>query len=219
MAFWWRKSAISVTEIFRDRFLISYRCQSPQGDMEWFISCIYGPCVAAERVGLWEELYAMHQRVQETPWLLGGDFNCYLSGDDNPDGRMDSSSTGFQLAVQNMGLTEFPISGVEYTWRNGSGQISKLDRFFGSPSLLESFQLSAVLSLDRPFSDHTPLVWDSGVNADTGSYFKLKRSWFREEGFVQMVSQWRQSKDVQGTATQQLAAKLVGLREMLKEYG
>ena len=33
-----------------------------------------------------------------------------------------------------------------------------------------------------------------------------------------MVSQWWQSKDVQGTATQQLAAKLVGLREMLKEY-
>jgi exonuclease III len=60
MAFWWRKSAISVTEIFRDRFLISCRCQSPQGDMEWFISCIYGPCVAAERVGLWEELHAMH---------------------------------------------------------------------------------------------------------------------------------------------------------------
>jgi endonuclease/exonuclease/phosphatase family metal-dependent hydrolase len=196
LAFWWRKSSISVTEIIRDRFLISCRCQSPQGDMEWFISCIYGPCVATDRVGLWEELYAMHQRVQETPWLLGGDFNCYLSGDDNPDGRVDSSTAGFHLAVQNMGLTEYPISGMEYTWRNGSGKLSKLDRFFGSPSLLERFQLSAVLSLDRPFSDHTPLVWDSGVNADTGSYFKLKRSWFREEGFVQMVSQWWQSKDV-----------------------
>ena len=202
MAFWWRKSCLLVTEVIRDRHMLTCRCQSPQGDMEWFVSCIYGPCVAADRAGLWEDLSAMHQRVQEVPWLLGGDFNCHLSSEDSPGGRLDSSMAGFQMAVQNMGLTEYPISGVEFTWRNGSGQVSKLDRFFGSPSLLERHQLSTVMSLDRPFSDHTPLVWDSGMSSDIGSYFKLKRSWFREEGFVQMVSQWWQNKAVQGSATQ-----------------
>ena len=108
MAFWWRKSCLSVIEVFRDRYMLSCRCQSPQGDMEWLMSCIYGPCVATDKVGLWEELSAMHQRVQEVPWLLGGDFNCYLLGNDNPDGRVDSSMAGFQLAMQNMGLTDIP---------------------------------------------------------------------------------------------------------------
>jgi hypothetical protein len=97
-------------------------------------------------------------------------------GSDRPNGVVDSSSTGFQLVVQALGMCEFPSSGAEFTWRNGNGLMSKIDRFFGNAELLDLFQMSFVCGLERPFSDHTPLVWDNGEQVMAGSYFKFRRS-------------------------------------------
>ena len=120
-------------------------------------------------------------------WVVGGDFNCVLTGRDKPNGMVDSASTGFQLMVQTLGLSEYPSSGIEFTWRNGSGLMSKIDRFFGNAGLLDMFQLSSVCGLEHPFSDHTPLVWDSGEQVLAGSYFKFEKSWLREPGFREML--------------------------------
>jgi endonuclease/exonuclease/phosphatase family metal-dependent hydrolase len=125
---------------------------------------------------LWEEWAAVAELVQGGMWLTGGDFNCVLIGADRTNDNRDSSATGFQMTVQSLQLCEFPSSRVEFTWRNGNGLASKLDRFFGNVDILVRFQLSSVSGLSRPFSDHTPLVWDSGEENHVGSYFKMKRS-------------------------------------------
>ena len=95
-------------------------------------------------------------------WLTGGDFNCGLARADRPIGSIDRSAIGFQMTIQSLQLSEYPSSGVEFTLHNGNGLASKLDRFFGNVNILERFQRSTINGLDRPFSDHPPLVWDSG---------------------------------------------------------
>jgi hypothetical protein len=116
-------------------------------------------------------------------------------------------------------MCEFPSSGAEFTWRNGNGLMSKIDRFFGNAELLDLFQMSFVCGLERPFSDHTPLVWDNGEQVVAGSYFKFRRSWLREIGFRDMFASWWRSQQGEGTATSRLASKLMALKGMLKEYG
>jgi hypothetical protein len=119
MAFWWRKSSLNVVDVCMARHILTCRCQSNQGDLEWYITCVYGPCVASARTELLEDLHAAHQMVQEKPWLRGGDFNCTLTSGDRPNGSIGSEATAFQLVLQNLGLTNFPANGVEFTWQNG----------------------------------------------------------------------------------------------------
>ena len=74
-----------------------------------------------------------------------------------------------------------------FTWRGLTNPMarSRLDRFLCSVEILEVFPLAMVIALPRPVSDHTPIMWTSHGETDRPPYFKMDRSWFREEGFAE----------------------------------
>jgi exonuclease III len=212
IAVWWRCSKLSLIEVWREQYIITCKFRLLTTDQELIGSCVYGPCADNARNALWQDLSRAADVVQGRPWLVGGDFNCTFNEEDRGSGRLYGGSLGLKMAISALGLSIYPSSGAEYTWRNGNGQKSKLDRFFGNAELLEGFQLSSVKGLDRPFSDHTPLLWESEEDSAIGSYFPLKKSWLREEGCQEMIGNWWSSKQVNGSATFRLATKLKELQ-------
>jgi hypothetical protein len=108
----------------------------------------------------------------------------------------------FRDLVAKLELNDLLISGTTYTLRNFVGTKSKIDRFLSNVDLMGSYHMALMVALGRPFSDHTPLVWESREGVTVRTYFKFQKSWLKEEGFREMVASWWASREVEGLATQ-----------------
>ncbi|KAL5701188.1 hypothetical protein ACHQM5_026552 [Ranunculus cassubicifolius] len=97
------------------------------------ISFIHASSVTQTRRHLWTQL---EQIRPNTPWLLGGDFNCVLSYVEKKGGRFPNlqAMQEFFNFVSRCDLLEPASLGSKYSWSNnrkGNPRIvSKIDRFF-----------------------------------------------------------------------------------------
>lgn len=104
------------------------------GQNFWF-SGIYGPSIARGRSEFKEELMEIKPR-DDTPWLLGGDFNFTLALED----RTSNSSVewrttrNFTSLISTLGLINTPLHGRYFTWSNEREMphMARLDRFLSS---------------------------------------------------------------------------------------
>ena len=98
----------------------------------------------------------------------------------------------FNAVIEGIGLKEIEMTGRQYTWasRRENPTFEKLDRILATIDWEQKFPLTTVQALSRTGSDHTPLFLDSGVHARIGNKarFSFELSWFREEGFYEMVA-------------------------------
>ena len=101
-----------------------------------------------------------------------------------------------------------------FTWRGPATQ-SWLDRFLCSNELLVAFPLAEVSTLSRPLSYHTPILWVTQVGDAKSTYFKLDRSWRRDERLKGEIVQWWNSRLAFKSASDQLYTKLKDLRHHL----
>ena len=101
-----------------------------------------------------------------------------------------------------------------FTWRGPTSQ-SRLDRFLCSIELLDRFPLAEVISLPRPLSDHTPISWSTQAGPSRPTYFKIDRSWLRDEGFKTNIFAWWHSHPNFGSPSDRLITKLKDLRHHL----
>ena len=67
-------------------------------------------------------------------------------------------------------------------------------------------------SLPRPLSDHTPILRASQMGTTRPTYFKMDRSWFRQDGFKENIEGWWRSLNIPGSTSARLATKLLKLR-------
>ena len=74
---------------------------------------------------------------------------------------------------------------------------------------------AVVTALPRPISDHTPIIWKSQGEIDRPPYFKMDRSWFREEGFAEDLANWWEAHPARGFASTRFVMKLSELRHHL----
>ena len=104
-----------------------------------------------------------------------------------------------------------------FTWRasTDSRARSRLDRFLSSVELLDLFPAAEVNALPRLLSDHTPILWKPQGEPHRPPYFKMDRSWFREDGFMDELANWWEAHPARGSASMRLVAKLNGLRRYL----
>ena len=102
----------------------------------------------------------------------------------------------FNAVIERLDLKELELSVRQYTWANRREvpTYEKLDRILASVEWEKKFPLVTVCALTRMGSDHTrPLLIDSGESAHLGncSLFSFELSWFRQEGFFEMVkAEW-----------------------------
>ena len=82
------------------------------------------------------------------------------------------------------------MSGRQFTWANNQDNLvmSTIDRVFCTTELDALFPLSSSQALPRTGSDHTPILWDSGVDGTPkNSSYKFEKWWLLRAEFKELV--------------------------------
>ena len=179
----------------------------------------YGTMIPTVRGELWEDLILLCGAFPNVPTLIGGDFNVTLAAADRPNdaGGRDQGSARFREVLAQLGIGEMGPTNKRFTWRGPTSQ-SRINRFLYTPELLDIHTLAEVISLPRPLSDHTPLLWASQAGPAKPTYFKMNRSWFRRDGIKAGIEGWWRNHTAFGSATARLAKKLLQFRHHLFEF-
>ena len=180
----WKASSFDQEATWRGRHIVAARLSYREDDRHLVIASAYGPAIPTNRGELWEDLLQLCRAFPNMPLLIGGDFNVTLDAEDRPNdmGGLDSGSARFREVLPQLGLGELGPVDQRFTWRGPTSQ-SRIDWFLYSPEVSDICALAEVTSLPRPLSDHTLLLWTSQVGPARPTYFKLDRSWFRQDGF------------------------------------
>ena len=180
------------------------------------VASAYGTSAPAHRHEQGEDLVRLRGAYPDSPLLIGGDINVTIQANDRPNGGggRDPGSRQLREVIASLGLAEMGPSDRRFTWRGPTTQ-SRLDRFLCSNELLAAYPLAEVSTLPRPLSDHSPIMWDTQVGDAKPSYFKLDRSWLRDERMKCEIVQWWGSRLAFGSASDRLYTKLKDLRHHL----
>ncbi|GJT56005.1 RNA-directed DNA polymerase, eukaryota, reverse transcriptase zinc-binding domain protein, partial [Tanacetum coccineum] len=98
----------------------------------------------------------------------------------------------FNSFIDATGLVDLPIRGRYFTWMNkASTKLSKLDRFLISEDVIDLLPDIRIISLDRIWSDHNPILLHVDKIDFGPSPFKLYNSWLLRDGFDDLIkSEW-----------------------------
>lgn len=105
--------------------------------------------------------------LHSKPWIIAGDFNESLIGDDKFKGRPVSinRSLMFKVCLNKCNMVDICFSGPRYTWMNKRENHSlfqeRIDRFFMNPSWCLLYLDAKVLHLTRCHSDHCPVLMET----------------------------------------------------------
>lgn len=137
------------------------KCKITQ--IQFFVSFAYGLYSTVHRRKLWDSLEKFGCNLL-APWMILGDFNCFLQLDDKLGGKDPSPSDirDFTKCCQSLGLVDLQYTGCRYTWTNNSIDNSmwiKLDRALGNSEWLQENTNTLVTFLTSGcLSDHSPCM-------------------------------------------------------------
>ncbi|KAG7593824.1 Zinc finger CCHC-type [Arabidopsis thaliana x Arabidopsis arenosa] len=199
---------------------------------EFFVSFIYASNFVADRKALWGDLRHHHDSplFQNKAWLICGDFNEILDGDDHslydtspsiPPGMRD-----FQELVRHCELTDMSYQGQRYIWCNKrhDGVIcKKLDRALVNRTWLQKYEDAYSVFEPGGCSDHQRCRIQI---AERGSRIKKP---FKFVNTVSMLSSYRTDLEEKWhnntplfhstSAMHMLSKRLKNLKPMLREMG
>ncbi|XP_026459765.1 uncharacterized protein LOC113360473 [Papaver somniferum] len=140
---------------------------------------------------LWQQLCLQDLTV---PWLIIGDFNCVLRGDEKKGGKEPHTSciNEFSDWMDDNNLFEADSLGCKLTWTNGqSGTrriLSKLDRAIINEAWLNKFANWRRKALPREVSDHSTLFGFPFVALrPKHAPFRIQKMRFTHPDFLRMV--------------------------------
>ncbi|KAK6145950.1 hypothetical protein DH2020_019819 [Rehmannia glutinosa] len=131
-----------------------------------YASFVYAKCTRRDRRPLWDELRDISAFLEDNPWVVGGDFNCFVfdSVRTGSDTNRSLDMAEFSELISNCGFIDPGCTGVSlHTWvRNGL--FERPDRFLLSPDWHGTFPKSSVTHLSRVWSDHAPLLLQASLS-------------------------------------------------------
>ena len=108
-------------------------------NLSWILCAVYASPTSAERHILWENLIKV-AGLHNKPWVIAGDFNEPLLGEDKFGGRPVSISRSllFKYYLNKCNMVDLGFSGPRYTWTNRRDLNNliqeRIDQFFTNPS-------------------------------------------------------------------------------------
>ncbi|XP_059277851.1 uncharacterized protein LOC132032052 [Lycium ferocissimum] len=129
--------------------------------------------------------------------MVGGDFNvCIFENERYNCISSSRAMTAFSDFIQDMGLIDLPLQGAFYTWTRNAEclQASRTDRFLVSSEWSDHFGVISQKTLPRVVSDHCPIAL---------------------ECFGDLVKQWWQGYEVNGSSDFMLSQKIRMLKKEL----
>ncbi|XP_075660821.1 uncharacterized protein LOC142630676 [Castanea sativa] len=132
-------------------------------DGSWLLSVVYSsPCFAKRRL-LWENLSSV-AGLHSLPWVVAGDFNEVLMGEDKYGGRPVNISRAlhFQECLDTCRLIDIGFSGSRFTWSNHRLLTDliqeRIDRVFVNAKWNSIYPEANVKHLERVQSDHCHIL-------------------------------------------------------------
>lgn len=130
------------------------------------------------------------------PWILLGDFNCVLKGDERSSGA--GVCKGFANWVMKNGLIDLGYTGQKFTSCHGASidnrRAAHLDKGLCSAEWRRTFQMASIKHLTHSYSDHCPLLLqiNPGLGKRLGDRpFRFHAMWLRHKDFIRwMKDNW-----------------------------
>ena len=198
----WKAKIFDQVSTWKGRHVVAACLLNRRSGTAVVVAAVYGPTVQALQEELWEDIRLLYGVYPETQILIGGDFNVTLRADNRPNGGggRDPGSSQFWDIIALLSMAEMGPANCQFTWRGPTTQ-SRLDCFLCSPEWLAAFPLVEVSALSRPLSDHTLICWSSMVGLAKPTYFKLNRSWLRDENLKRDILAWWVRHQAEGSSS------------------
>ena len=190
----WKKEEVDVSALSSTEREIHTSIKVSNSNLSWLFSSIYASPRLYERKILWANLTQVAQ-LHNLPWLMMGDFNEILSGEDKFGGRQINLNKAleFKNCIDACNFIDLGFLGPKYTWSN-LRQISNLileriDRCFANPSWRILFPEASVTHLPRVFSDHCLVLLEliRPPTAILNKPFRFQTMWLHHPDFHTVV--------------------------------
>ncbi|KAH6767718.1 hypothetical protein C2S52_018701 [Perilla frutescens var. hirtella] len=181
--------------------LLHVRVDSPLLSRTVYLSLVYGRHSREDRFELWDQLRDIALGIDGSPWLVGGDFNIFLTQDEVENGVSDRhrEMMDFGDAISDCQLLDPGFDGAWYTWeRPSTGLRERLDRVLLGEFLTSVFAVTRVTHLSRHTLDHASLlVRCQFLDQIPKSSFRFQNMWIRHHTFRDTVIQeWIAPTDI-----------------------
>lgn len=213
---------MEVASIDEGEFYVKFHVRNKEDGFQWILVAVYGAAQEEFKEDFLVELVNACNK-EPCPLLVGGDFNIIRNpSEKNNDRYNDKWPFLFNVVIDSVNLRELELSGRKFTWASSmqNPTFEKLDRVLTSTEWELRFPLATVRALNREFSDHTPLLLDtgSGTQGNKQPLFKFELGWLLREGFLELVTEvWR--KESRGsTKLEKWQNKIRRLRQFLRGW-
>lgn len=132
------------------------------GSLSFYLSCVYGDPVRANRKAVWNYLSNIGV-LRDEPWLLAGDFNEILDSSEKEGGadRHPSSYWDFRHMTENCKIKTIRSTGNILSWAGKRDLVwvkCRLDRCFGNDEWFNLFPRCQAEYMKMYASDHRPVM-------------------------------------------------------------
>ncbi|GMJ09856.1 hypothetical protein HRI_004654800 [Hibiscus trionum] len=185
----WDKDFFSVSDKVVARRFIALFGQIKGSQVPYGFLNIYGSSVESEKASFFTELKSFMENYQVT-WVLGGDFNAYLSAEEKIGISVNRISIEvFKSFIQELQLADLPLLGGTFTWSNNREPPTfiRLDRFLVGDKVLSDFPMLNQILLPKSISDHNPIGLEVASTVGGPRPFKLYNYLMEEKGFSDLV--------------------------------
>ena len=190
----WKKDDAEVTLLASTEQEIHATVKVCSSNLTWLIFAIYASPRLVERRILWSNL-SIVAKLHKLPWLLLGDFNEVLCGEENFGGRQVNINRAmeFKDCIDACNVIDLGFAGPKYTWTNKRPLsdliLERIDRCFANPEWRLLFSEATVTHLPRTFSDHHPVLVElCNSRTNHGSKpFRFQTMWLLHPEFHKVV--------------------------------
>ena len=191
----WNSDKVEIEALAKTEQEIHVEVKVRSSDLAWIFSAIYASPRSEERCVLWENL-SKAAELHNKPWIMAGDFNEPLIGEDKFGGRGVSigRSLLFKDCLDKCSMVDMGFSGPRYTWSNKRDLnnliLERIDRFFGNPNWCLLYPNAKVTHLTRCHSDHCPVLLESNPNRSLhlNRPFRFQSFWLTDLTFPAVVN-------------------------------
>lgn len=157
----------------------------------FFMTCVYGKQKVPLQDQVWKQITSIYDDLnQDAKWVLLGDFNQVLYGDDKLSFKSSElyGAEALKDCLDYCSLLEMPPNGQFMTWTNnrkGDDVVWKrLDRCFVNANWLNHFNEASLINYPIMESDHGMMVLNTSKlrNFSTRPY-RFEAMWLLNEGW------------------------------------
>lgn len=208
-----------IIEVRKSQFFLKTSIKNVNDNKVWDLMVVYGAAQKEQKETFLREL-AQELNGQKNPLLLG-DFNIIRNASEkNKPGGCSRWSFIFNAILEQGNLREIDMGLSSYTWQSchEDPTFEKLDMVLVTNKLEQMYPHISVQCLEHVYSDHNPLLVDSGENFKSESPFNFETSWFLREDLDSTVSEVWTSYRGGGSSIERWQGKLRAVRKKLKGW-